>query len=82
MTPVRLKPVTPRSQVKHSTIEPLCSLPQGHNLNKLGRGPIVDAKALGLVVPDKKIVFIFSLCKQSTTCDPRAGQFFGPRRII
>ena len=26
MTPVRLEPPTPRSRVKHSTTEPLCSL--------------------------------------------------------
>ena len=26
MTPVRLEPAAPRSRVKHSTTEPLCSL--------------------------------------------------------
>ena len=35
--------------------------PQGHNLNKLGRGPnnIPNNKTLGLVVSDKKIFKVF-----------------------
>ena len=63
-------------------------LPQGHNLNKLGRGPLGDAtyqisiKALCLMASDKKMFSYFpyiSLCK---TCDPKGGAIFGPREII
>ena len=56
VTPVRLKPAAPRSQVQHSTTEPmrhcapislrLCKVcdPCGraYNLNKLGRGLLDD----------------------------------------
>ena len=31
MTSVRLEPAAPRSRVKNSTTEPLCSLKQSHN---------------------------------------------------
>ena len=34
---------------------------QGHNLNKHGRSPLDNIKALGLVVSDKKVSFMFSL---------------------
>ena len=43
--------------------------PQGHNLNKLGKGPLGNAtcipniKALMLVVSDEKIFFMFPLYK-------------------
>ena len=60
--------------------------PHGHNLNKLGRGPLGDAtyhiKALVLVVSDKNILSYFpyiSLCK---TCDPWGGAIFGFKSII
>ena len=64
----------------------MLNLPQGHNLNKLGSGPLYDAiytkyQALGLVVSNK-IFSCFpyiSLCK---TCDPQSGPIFGPRGII
>ena len=39
--------------------------PQGHNLNKLGRGPLNDAtyinQTLGLVVSDKNILHVFPI---------------------
>ena len=41
--------------LKHETPE----AGQGHNLNKLGRGPLSNIKALGLVVSDKKIFSCF-----------------------
>ena len=31
----------------------------GHNLNKLGRGPLGDATYHGIMVSDKKIFFMF-----------------------
>ena len=31
-------------------------LPQGHNLNKIGRGLLPNSKALGLVVSNEKII--------------------------
>ena len=54
--------------------------PHGHKLNKLGKGPLGDAKfkALGLVVSDKKIFSYspyVSLCK---TCDHGVGPFLAP----
>ena len=55
--------------------------PQGHNLNKLGRGPLGDAtyhiSSLTLMVSEKKIFqcfpYLLSLCKQ---LDTRAGHFW------
>ena len=55
--------------------------PQGHNLNKIGRGPRGDAtlphiKALSLMVSDEKIFPFFpyiSLCK---TNDPGPGHLW------
>ena len=46
------------------------------------QGSILNIKALGLVVSDKKIFSCFpniSICK---TCDPQNGCIFGPRGII
>ena len=57
-------------------------LPQGHNLNKLGRGPLGYIKAQGLKVSDKKMFSCFpyiSLCK---TCDLWGGATFGRMGII
>ena len=34
---------------------------QGHDLNKLGRGPPGDAKTLGHMVSDKKIFHVFTV---------------------
>ena len=40
MTPVRLEPAAPRSRVKHSTTEPLCSLVfKVYQQNTLADGP-------------------------------------------
>ena len=57
---------------------------QGHNLNKLGRGPLGDAtyqniKALGLMVSDKKIFFLY---KPMVNMRPLGRAIFGPRNII
>ena len=68
----------------YTSIQYMCSLgpahfwPQWHNLSKLGRGPLGDAKDLGLVASDKKIFSCFlyvSLCKPAT---PGAGLFLAP----
>ena len=56
--------------------------PQGHNLNKYGRGLLGDAvitniKALGLLVSDKKIFSMFPYIRQ---CN--GGANFSPKGII
>ena len=56
--------------------------PQGHNLNKYGRGLLGDAvitniKALGLLVSDKKIFQCFSYKDYVTV-----GPILGPKGII
>ena len=64
-------------------------LAPGYNLNKLGRGPLVDAKiwpnikALSIMVSDKKIFqCFFPYISQCKICDLQGGAIFGPRGII
>ena len=60
--------------------------PQGHTLNKFGRGPLGDAtyqiSRLGLMVSDQKIFPCFSLLSLCETCDPWGRAIFGPRGDI
>ena len=93
MTQVRLEPAAPQPRDKHSTTEPLRSpwggailSPQGHNLNKLGRGPLGDAtyqyqgsRPYGFTQEEFFMFSFISLCK---TCDPRGVAIFGTKGII
>ena len=60
--------------------------PQGHNLNKLDRGPLGDAtyqiSRLRCVVSDKKIFSHFTYLRQYKKFDTQGGAIFGPRGII
>ena len=57
--------------------------PQGHNLNKLGRGPLGDAtykiSRLYALWVQTRFYHVFPLCK---TCDSWGGAIFGPWGII
>ena len=57
--------------------------PQGHNLNKLGRGLLGYAiyYVMLLVVSDKKIFSILPHLRLCKTCDPKVDHF-GLREII
>ena len=57
-------------------------LPQGHNLNKIGRGLLPNSKALGLVVSNEKIITCLAYIRLCETSEPRGGPFFGLQDII
>ena len=60
---------------------------QGHNLNKLGRGPLGDATYQipwleGLWFQTRRFFSCFPNISQCKICDPRGGAIFCPRGIV
>ena len=78
--------------VSDKKIKNMCSLgwghfyPQGHDLNKLGRGPPGDAKyqisRLYAIWFQTRRFFMFYYISLRKTCDPRGGAIFGPRGMF
>ena len=56
----------------------------GHNLSKIGRGPLGDAKvkALCLLAADKKIFSCFPYVSLCLTCDTQGGSILSHRGMI
>ena len=59
--------------------------PQGHNLNKLDRGPLADSiYQISRLFARwfQKIISCFPYISQCKTCDPKAGPFLAPGHIF
>ena len=73
--------------VKYVTLGRAIFGSHGHNLNKLGRGPLLDAKyqlsRLSILWFQTRFFHAFPIIiSQCYACEPQGGSIFGPRAII